>query len=143
MTSQVIIAATIARISLEHSQWEHSQRVALHFEGEHLQTLAYLHQVLDEGEVTMNNLVDLGIKVSTVLEIDKISPGVGRSKKEYIQRIADRASDEALSVKIVELQDCLENFYLIPAGDESFLKKSLQLLKSELAIRTSKRRDVA
>ena len=142
MASQVTIAATIARISLEHGQWEHSQRVALNFEGEHVQTLAYLHQVLDDGEVTMQNLIDLGIKVSTVLEIEKLAPSFRLSKEEQIRQIADRASDEALSVKIVELQDCLDNFYL-RTEDDKFYEESLQLLKEELTVRTSKRRNVA
>jgi (p)ppGpp synthase/HD superfamily hydrolase len=69
--------------------------------------VAYLHDVVEDSAVTLQDLTDLGFDGYVVHAVDALTRRDGEVYADYIQRVAE--SDEtAAAVKVADLTDNME-----------------------------------
>ena len=111
---QIEIAEQIARevhkgqkrtIGRKEDYIEHPKRIASHFSTEESQIVAWLHDVLEDSDLTGYDLEDKGIDMELV-GVVYILTKKDESYLEYILRIKE--DKFATKIKIVDLKDNLE-----------------------------------
>lgn len=84
----------------------HPLRLMLKFEEADAQVVSVLHDVVEDGDVTLDDLRALGISESAVAAIDCLSKRDGEPYEDFIERIKPNAL--ARKVKIEDIKDNLD-----------------------------------
>jgi len=85
---------------------EHPKRVVSHFSTPESQIIAWLHDVLEDSDLTSNDLFNRGIDTELVRMIVILTRDKSESYLNYILRI--KQFHQAKIIKIADLQDNLE-----------------------------------
>jgi (p)ppGpp synthase/HD superfamily hydrolase len=84
----------------------HPLRLMMKFDGLEEQLVSLLHDVVEDGDVTLDELRKLGIPEAAVTAIDCLTKRQGESYEQFIARI--RPNPLATKVKIADIQDNLD-----------------------------------
>lgn len=79
----------------------HPVTVAEMLDTEEQQTVALLHDVVEDTDITLDNLRERGFSASVVAAVDCLTHRSGESRDSYLQRIAENPL--AVSVKLADL----------------------------------------
>jgi len=85
---------------------EHPKRVASHFSTPESQIIAWLHDVLEDSDLTSNDLFDKGIDTELIRMVVILARDKSESYLNYILRI--KQFHQAKIIKIADLHDNLE-----------------------------------
>lgn len=85
-----------------HPYIEHPVAVASFVKTDEEKTVAYLHDVVEDTNVTLADLAADGFPEEIVTAVDAISQRDGESDEDYIERV--KLNDLALHVKIADLK---------------------------------------
>lgn len=87
------------------------------------QIAAFLHDVVEDTEVTIAQLRELGFSEAVLAAIDAVTKRPGESYlKEFIPRIAS-SGPIAIAVKLADIEDNLEDQSALDEDEAKFLKK--------------------
>lgn len=108
------------------SLFEHSERVASRLEGTEAKTVAWLHDVVEDTDVTLDE-IGAAFDAKTTVAVDALT----RRKDETYFSYVERAGSDALAreVKIADIEDHLERGG-IPGSLVNRYTKALLLLQS-------------
>ncbi|MBA1380254.1 GTP pyrophosphokinase [Pseudomonas brassicacearum] len=84
----------------------HPLRLMMKFDGLEEQLVSLLHDVVEDGDVTLDELRKLGIPEAAVTAIDCLTKREGESYEQFIARI--RPNPLATQVKIADIHDNLD-----------------------------------
>ncbi|WP_260962747.1 GTP pyrophosphokinase [Pseudomonas citri] len=84
----------------------HPLRLMMAFDGLEEQLVSLLHDVVEDGDVTLDELRALGIPETAVTAIDCLSKRPGEAYEQFIARI--RPNPLATKVKIADIRDNLD-----------------------------------
>ena len=84
----------------------HPLRLMLRFQEEIERIVAVLHDVVEDSEVTLDDLRELGFSEQVIGAIDCLSRRVGESYDEFLLRVA--SNELARKIKIEDLKDNLD-----------------------------------
>ncbi|TBU92773.1 GTP pyrophosphokinase [Phytopseudomonas dryadis] len=84
----------------------HPLRLMLKFDDLEGQLVSVLHDVVEDGDVTLDELRLLGISEAAVMAIDCLSKRPGEPYERFIERI--RPNDLARRVKVEDIRDNLD-----------------------------------
>ncbi|MBO1540638.1 GTP pyrophosphokinase [Pseudomonas sp. OA65] len=84
----------------------HPLRLMMKFDGLEEQLVSLLHDVVEDGDVTLDELRGLGIPEVAVTAIDCLTKRPGESYEQFIDRI--RPNPLATKVKIADIHDNLD-----------------------------------
>ncbi|WP_434602276.1 GTP pyrophosphokinase [Pseudomonas sp. Z4-7] len=84
----------------------HPLRLMMKFDGLEEQLVSLLHDVVEDGDVTLDELRELGIPEAVVTAIDCLTKRQGESYEQFIARI--RPNPLATQVKIADIHDNLD-----------------------------------
>lgn len=84
----------------------HPLRLMLKFEDVDEQVVSVLHDVVEDGDVTLDELRELGVSSAAVAAIDCLSKREGELYEDFIARI--KPNDLARRVKIADIRDNLD-----------------------------------
>jgi hypothetical protein len=84
----------------------HPLRLMLKFEGVDEQVVSVLHDVVEDGDVTLDDLRAMGVSDAAVAAIDCLSKREGELYEDFIARI--KPNDLARRVKIADICDNLD-----------------------------------
>ncbi|MDR6962100.1 (p)ppGpp synthase/HD superfamily hydrolase [Pseudomonas brassicacearum] len=84
----------------------HPLRLMMKFDGLEEQLVSLLHDVVEDGDVTLDELRELGIPETAVTAIDCLTKRQGESYDQFIARI--RPNSLATKVKIADIHDNLD-----------------------------------
>lgn len=116
IVNEIKVADIIARITLSTEVYAHTLRVVGSVRA-NIASVAYLHDVVEDSEVTLQDLSDLGFSGHTVHSVDALTRRASETYAEYIVRL--KGSDHvAALVKDADLIDHL--------GHPETLKASLK-----------------
>jgi hypothetical protein len=90
----------------------------LKFHGEHQRIVAVLHDVVEDGGVTLDDLRRMGFSDEIVRAIDCLTKRVGESYGDFIARLS--VNTLATEVKIEDIKDNLDLTRLESLSDEDF-----------------------
>lgn len=79
----------------------------LHFDVQEAVTMALLHDVVEDTETTLDDLLDAGFSGSVVRAVDLLTRRKGITYFDYVRRIADSGNCEAMLVKMADICDNL------------------------------------
>jgi (p)ppGpp synthase/HD superfamily hydrolase len=97
----------------------HPLRVLVQVDSQLERTVAVLHDVVEETELTLEHLRALGYAESVVYAVDCLSRRPGESYEELIERA--KLDPVALRVKLADLRDHMDFFRLpAPLTDDDF-----------------------
>jgi (p)ppGpp synthase/HD superfamily hydrolase len=86
---------------------DHLETVASHFlEGSYLWQVAWLHDIVEDTDITLNNLYTLSFPNEVINGVRAISKGVAEDRRTYIKRVA--ANQLAVEVKYRDLEHNLQ-----------------------------------
>jgi (p)ppGpp synthase/HD superfamily hydrolase len=84
----------------------HPLRLMLNFDDEEAQVVSVLHDVVEDSDVTLDDLSVLGVSESVVEAIDCLTKRKGEAYEDFISRI--RVNALARRVKIADIKDNLD-----------------------------------
>jgi len=90
--------------------WQHSQRVAAQFEDHTLKLIAYLHDLVEDSPVTVEEIrTHFGVRVAAAVDaLTKRNEGGTKEPLEhYLARVV--ANPDALRVKVADMSDNMHN----------------------------------
>ncbi len=106
MTKEAIRAWAVASELLDEETFNHSLRVAKRVWKKDIpMAVAFLHDVVEEGVISLDALRELGFLQGTVEAVDAISRRDGETYFGYIERV--KLDNVARLVKIADLNDNL------------------------------------
>ena len=114
--NQVELAEQIARevhkgqkrtIGRKEDYIEHPKRVASHFIMEELKVIAWLHDVLEDSEISLQYLVDRGIDYNLCLIVNILTKNRYEDYLTYILRVKNH--EKSRIIKIEDIKDNLVN----------------------------------
>lgn len=110
----------------------HPLRLMLKFNNEEEMIIAVLHDVIEDGEVTLEQLHELGISQQIITAIDCLTRRKGESYEEFITRI--KPNNLARKVKIEDLKDNMDLTRLATVSEKDLLRiakyhKALRVLQ--------------
>ena len=94
----------------------HPLRLMLSFASIDEQTVAVLHDVVEDTSITLDRLRELGFDARVVAAIDALTRRQGEAYDDFINRVA--ADPLATRIKIRDLQDNLDVSRLPSLGDQ-------------------------
>lgn len=94
----------------------HPLRLMLKFEDVDEQVVSVLHDVVEDGDVTLDELRELGVSSAAVAAIDCLSKREGELYEDFIARI--KPNDLARRVKIADIRDNLDLTRLPQVSDK-------------------------
>lgn len=94
----------------------HPLRLMLKFEDVDEQVVSVLHDVVEDGDVTLDELRELGVSSAAVAAIDCLSKREGEVYEDFIARI--KPNDLARRVKIADIRDNLDLTRLPQVSDK-------------------------
>jgi (p)ppGpp synthase/HD superfamily hydrolase len=99
----------------------HPLRLMMKFDELEEQLASLLHDVVEDGDVTLDELRGLGIPEVTVVAIDCLTKRPGETYEQFISRI--RPNPLATKVKIADIRDNLD-LTRLPALQEKDLERA-------------------
>lgn len=81
----------------------HPERVAARVSGRDEKTVAWLHDVVEDSDWTLDDLRDYGFSERVIEAVDAISHRPGEPRDDYYQRV--KANPLALTVKFADIAD--------------------------------------
>jgi len=117
---QLVVAEIIARevhkgqkrtIGRKEDYIEHPKRVASNFSTPESQIVAWLHDVLEDSDLTPQDLIDKGISEQLVEAINTLTKKEGEGYLNYILGI-----NNFYQAKIVKIADIKDNLEKLPNG---------------------------
>jgi (p)ppGpp synthase/HD superfamily hydrolase len=132
---QLLLAARVAARAHAHQKRKdhspyiaHPMRVALRLAGlqpvrfeQTCQAVALLHDVVEDTDVTFEELRELGFTEEVVSELDRVTKRPGEKYADFIERA--NGSDVSRRVKIADIEDNLEDQSALDPEEAEFLKK--------------------
>lgn len=100
----------------------HPLRLMLKFQSENEKIVAVLHDVVEDGDVTLEELRQNGFPETVVIAIDSLSKKLGESYEDFIIRLS--SSELAKRVKIEDIKDNLDINRLTSLTDEDLQRIS-------------------
>lgn len=94
----------------------HPLRLMLKFDSIDEQVVSVLHDVVEDGDVTLDDLRALGVSAAAVAAIDCLSKRDGEPYEDFIARI--KPNDLARRVKIEDIRDNLDLTRLPQVSDK-------------------------
>lgn len=85
----------------------HVERVAGRVGGWRAKTIAYLHDLIEDTPITEADLLRIGFPADVVRDVVALTRLGGETYTEFISRTLDTGSEDALRVKLADLQDNL------------------------------------
>jgi len=83
---------------------DHPTRVAAMVEGDpYAEAVAWLHDVVEDTEIDLSSLLDMGFPDRVVEAVDAISKRPGEELEDYLARVRD--NDLAYTVKLADVAD--------------------------------------
>lgn len=67
-------------------------------------TIAYLHDTLEDTTVTQHSLLSIGVPARVVHDVVMLTRGLDESYGQFIDRLIEYGSDEALYVKLADIE---------------------------------------
>jgi (p)ppGpp synthase/HD superfamily hydrolase len=98
----------------------HPLRIMLKFQSEDERIVSVLHDVVEDGYVSFDELRGLGFSESIINAIDCLSKRPGERYEDFIQRLS--SNKMATRVKIEDIRDNLDITRLCSFGDEDFIR---------------------
>lgn len=89
--------------------FRHVERVAGRVSSPRARTVAYLHDVIEDTRVGPYTLQVVGFPVDIVADILALSRREGETYADFIARTIETGSDDALKVKLADLEDNLSD----------------------------------
>lgn len=86
------------------------------------QIVALLHDVVEDTEVTMQELRELGFSHDILAALDGVTKKVGESYRDFIDRCGG-SGDIAIAVKLADIDDNLEDQSALDPEEAEFLRK--------------------
>lgn len=124
--NEIKVANIIAKTALDADTYAHTLRVVTRVSNE-VAVVAYLHDVVEDSEVTLADLRDLGFDGWVVHAVETLTRRDSETYAEYIRRVA--GSEIAKTVKLADLRDHLaEVDTLKPSLKERYVKAMLYLI---------------
>lgn len=145
LQEQLLKAATVAARAHAHQKRKdgtpyisHPIRVAIRCESTLEKTAALLHDVVEDTDVTLEDLRELGFEQTVLDVVDKLTKRPGEKYVDFIERISNEP--HAVRVKIADIEDNLEDQSALDPEEASFLRKRyykaldvlLDVLKEEI-----------
>ena len=106
MNTEFARAKTLARLLYDEPTFEHAKRVAARCETYGEQTVAWLHDIIEDTHCEFIDLAALGFCQDTILAVFHLTRRPQEPYFNYIARIK-RAGDVALTVKLADIIDNL------------------------------------
>jgi len=105
----------------------HPLWVMNHIEGEKLKIVAVLHDVVEDTNVTLENLLNMGYSTEIVNAIDAITKRPGESRYSYLDRVM--SNDLAFKVKNVDIlhNTSTDRMRLLPESERERLVKKYKM----------------
>ena len=88
---------------------EHVARVAGRATNARQETIAWLHDVVEDTSTTLEDLRKAGFDAGTVAGVDLLTRRPGERYQDYIRRIVEAGDPDARTVKLADLRDHLEH----------------------------------
>lgn len=105
----------------------HPLRVANSFNDNTMKSIAILHDVIEDTDITLEYLSKLGFPGNVITALDALTKRDGEEHFEYIKRL--RNNKEAIQVKIADIVDNLSDTITIcPKSMVARYDKSLKML---------------
>ena len=98
----------------------HPLRVMFMMVGEVAQTVAVLHDVVEDSSMTFNKLQELGFSREITSALDALTHREGESYDQYIGRVA--VHPLARLIKIADLEDNMDIRRIAEPGEHDFLR---------------------
>lgn len=112
----------------------HPIRVATQVEGKIAGAVALLHDVVEDTNVTLEDLRDAGFTNQVIDAVDAITKRPGEKYSDFIDRIS--RNPLAIEVKIADIRDNLEDQSALDPEEAEFLTKrytkALEILEANL-----------
>lgn len=113
----------------------HPMRVAAAFNGRsdagRFQTVAWLHDVLEDTDLTRDDLNAAGIRWLTVVEVEKLTRTTGNAA-DYYETI--RSSEVARAVKLADIADNMNPIRLAKLDDATIARLTRKYAKAGEAL---------
>lgn len=108
----------------------HPLRVMMLVEGEEAQIVAVLHDVLEDTEVTREDLEREGFSEKVITALEKLTHKEGESYSDYVLRV--KSDELARQVKLADLKDNarIDRAYLRPFNLEGGTRKLMKYMAS-------------
>ncbi|MCL7422415.1 MAG: GTP pyrophosphokinase [Methylobacter sp.] len=84
----------------------HPLRVMLKFQNEHQRIVAVLHDVIEDSEISLDDLKRLGFSTTIIEAIDCLTKRNGETYEEFISRVS--LNDLARNIKIEDIKDNMD-----------------------------------
>ncbi|MCH7730587.1 GTP pyrophosphokinase [Patescibacteria group bacterium] len=98
----------------------HPIRVSEMGKNENERIVGLLHDVVEDSDVTLENLWNEGFSVEVIAAIDSLTKRVGEAYHEYIIRVKE--NELARTVKLYDIEDSLDPFRLKNASVEDRIR---------------------
>ena len=112
----------------------HLHRVAGRVTGTRAQTVAYLHDLVEDTDMTLGALLSLGFNEDIVRDVDALSRRADETYAQFIQRTVDEGSHDALLVKLADIADNMADRSWAEAPRARYIKADAAV-RAELACR--------
>ena len=111
----------------------HPMRVADQFSDEHLQTIAVLHDVVEDTELSLGDLKNFGFEEPILTALDYLTREKGQPYLAYIARVA--GNDDAAAVKFADLEDNLSDDRMarLPHAERVRLTRKYEAARARLS----------
>lgn len=91
-----------------HPYIQHLLRVSSNVKGKIAKTVALLHDIIEDTDITKEDLIEMGFLHEVVDAVDILSRKENETYNEFILRIAASANPLAINVKIADLEDNMD-----------------------------------
>ncbi|MCR5784474.1 MAG: GTP pyrophosphokinase [Eubacterium sp.] len=114
----------------------HPMAVADLVETDDEKTLAYLHDVVEDTDVTLSDLKELGFSERIVEAVDAITKKADETRQEYLLRVKNNSLARAVKLADLEHNSDLSRLSLRPLTDRDYARrekyqKEIKFLKEE------------
>lgn len=99
----------------------HPVRVAIGCDSPYEKIVALLHDVVEDTDITLNELRELGFDAIVLEAVDRVTKRPGERYMDFIERAA--AHDVSRRVKIADIEDNLEDQSALDPDEAAFLKE--------------------
>lgn len=113
-TPEIAAAKVVARLAHRGQRdkagrdyFQHVCRVANHVVPRH-KAAAYLHDVVEDTDVTLDDLRALGFREGVIGAVDALTRRPEEAYFEYLQRLIGTARHTAIAVKLADIEDHLD-----------------------------------
>lgn len=115
---------------------DHPRRVAASFNGHEgclrYQAVAWLHDVLEDTDITRDDLHDAGISWPVIIDVELLTRSKDVSPEDYYAKIT--ASQYALAVKLADIDDNTDPSRLALLDDATIVRLTRKYAKARLLL---------